>query len=455
MALNPWGSIGSPAEQTAALLRSRGIHASYDDESGAHRYFRGGGDDEGVGRRVFGSPWGEDGAPNFTTVDIGGRAFSRLGGDPNTDFASRMAYEPFSQNVKYDPTYGWVLPQELMYSPEAGYFYTGGGSSIFDDPFVKWATDGKHGGYQEIAGNAPVVAAAALAGAGAAGLAGYGPLAAGAGTTAGATGLGATELSALAEGAGLGATTPAASGFITPAGAGLGAETAGFAGSVGSPLATGAGALPAWAETAGAAGGASAGIGGAGTGLMAGAAPTAGAAASGTALSRIIDGTASNADWLSVLGTAGATGLGMFAANQQSNSLERLAEQTRAERAPFLNQATGWLNNPDSYWQGPGQASLDANLRRLSASHGNPISSPTALGIASQAGLQDWRNAWSTAGNLGLGGQDIRAQLGGGAAQADANMLSIGGRGLSEILNPPRKELSLADFALLIGGQRV
>ena len=287
---------------------------------------------------------------------------------------------------------------------------------------------------------------------------GYGPYIAGAGIGAvAAAGVGAGAGSGLAAGGsaplveGGGSLTMGgpASGFMTPAGEALVPNTAGFAGSVGSPIATGAGALPEWAAGAPAAGATTAG-GGAIPGTVA----ASGAAGTGTALSRIIDGTASNADWLSVLGTAGATGLGMFAANQQGNSLERLAAQTRAERAPFLNQATGWLQNPDSYWQGPGQASLDANLRRLSASHGNPISSPTALGIASQAGLQDWRNAWSTAGNLGLGGQDIRANLGAGAAQADANLLSIGGRGLSEILNPPRKELSLADFALMIGGQR-
>jgi hypothetical protein len=40
---------------------------------------------------------------------------------------------------------------------------------------------------------------------------------------------------------------------------------------------------------------------------------------------------------------------------------------------------------------GPGAASLDATLRRLSVG-GNPIGDPTKLGIATQAGLQNWQS---------------------------------------------------------------
>mgnify|MGYP001593041012 CR=1 FL=1 len=175
-----------------------------------------------------------------------------------------------------------------------------------------------------------------------------------------------------------------------------------------------------------------------------------------SAISRIIDGTATTADWVFVLGTAGATGLGTFSANQRSNSLEKLAEQNRAERAPFLGAATNWLNNPEAYWSGPGQASLDANLRRLSASHGNPISSPTALGIASKAGLMDWRDAVTGFGNMGLSGADTRANLGIGAAGAQADIWGNLAGGISDIVNPRR---SLADvmkeYSLMVGGARV
>ena len=182
----------------------------------------------------------------------------------------------------------------------------------------------------------------------------------------------------------------------------------------------------------------------------------AGGVAAGSAISRIIDGTATTADWVSVLGTAGATGLGMFSANQKSNSLERLAAENRADRAPFLGAATNWLNNPEAYWSGPGQASLDANLRRLSASHGNPISSPTALGIASKAGLMDWRDAVTGFGNMGLSGADTRANLGIGAAGAQADIWGNLAGGISDIVNPRRSLADLMrDYSLMVGGARV
>ena len=444
LADNVWGTRGDPNDEFNQWLTARGLRRSAGEDGGTN-WFRG-------DRKIIGSPFGEEGRPTFNTANIGGVDYTRLGTDPEAFRAGNQGFDEFSQTARYDPTYGWIAPTDAYNS----FVGANNNSPLYDKLFKA----------------APIIAGAALTAGAASGA--LGGVAAGAtegataGGLAGAAGSAAPVMGAGALGSGYSGAGLAGGGFSLGGSAALAPEAVGglaamgggtsalgtglaasqFAGSVGSPVATGAAAMPEWAA-AGASGAAAPGLGGGGN-----PAPPPAAAPTGSALSRIIDGTASNADWLSVLGTAGATGLGMFAANQQSNSLERLAEQTRAERAPFLNQATGWLNNPDSYWQGPGQASLDANLRRLSASHGNPISSPTALGIASQAGLQDWRNAWSTAGNLGLGGQDIRAGLGAGAAQADANMLSIGGRGLSDILNPPRKELSLADFALLIGGQR-
>jgi len=273
-------------------------------------------------------------------------------------------------------------------------------------------------------------------GAGLAGLAG-GVGAAG----AGAAELGTGELAGLAAGAGLGETGGAAGslGFMTPAGAAVDPALAagGFAGSVGAPLATGAAALPEWATTAGAVGGAAAapsvlGTGGGG----------AGGAASGSALSRIIDGTATTADWVSVLGTAGATGLGMFSANQLSNSLTDLANRNRAERAPFLAAGTSYLD-PQAWIQGPGQEFTKGTLQGLSAQYGNPIGSPTAMGIATDAAMRNWLSGVNTLGTLGLSGQGIQANLGAQAAGAQGDVWGNLAGGISNIVNPPR---SLSDL---------
>jgi hypothetical protein len=133
----------------------------------------------------------------------------------------------------------------------------------------------------------------------------------------------------------------------------------------------------------------------------------------------------------------------MYSANQQSGALERLAEQSRADRAPYLQASQGWLANPQSYIEGPGQAALQGTLAGLSAKFGNPIGSGTALQLATGAGLQNWQNAVTGFGNLGLSGEDTRAQLGMGAAQAGADMWGNLGGGISRVVNPPR---SLADL---------
>lgn len=185
------------------------------------------------------------------------------------------------------------------------------------------------------------------------------------------------------------------------------------------------------------------GIGGAGTvgGLAApavggAAASTLAPVAGGSALSRVLNGGATAADWLSIAGIVGATGLGAYGAGKQADALTDIANQSRADRAPFLGKANEWLANPQAYIEGPGMASMDATLKRLSAERGNPIDSPTALGLATQAGMQDWRNAVTGFANIGLSGEDSRNSLLANAAGADAGKLSALGYGLGELTQP-------------------
>jgi len=151
------------------------------------------------------------------------------------------------------------------------------------------------------------------------------------------------------------------------------------------------------------------------------------------------------------LGNLLAAGLGAYGANRQANSLMDIANQARADRQPYLNASLSYLTNPNAYFAGPGKSAMDATLRGLSASVGNPIGSPTAMGIATEAGLKDWRNAVTGFGNMGLAGQDTRASLQAQAAQADAGALNALGYGLNSVLNP---QPSLTDVvkALNLGG---
>ena len=65
----------------------------------------------------------------------------------------------------------------------------------------------------------------------------------------------------------------------------------------------------------------------------------AGAGAAGSALSRILDGTATTADWTSLAGTVGSTGLGLLGAREQAKTLKELAEkQMAAEQGRYVEQ---------------------------------------------------------------------------------------------------------------------
>jgi hypothetical protein len=243
------------------------------------------------------------------------------------------------------------------------------------------------------------------------------------GTVSGSPGLAAGSFNSAGLGAGGASAVP---GLTAPAGVtGAGALSAGsFVGESIYPVLGGASAAT--------------GATGLGSSSAGSVAPTTAAAGGGTALSRVLGGNGSGADWASIVGTLGATGLGIYGAGQHADALRDIANQARADRAPFLNASTGWLANPDSYWQGPGKTALDANLRALSANGaGNPIDQPTSLGIATQAGLADWRNAVTGFGNLGLAGEDSRNNLMAGAAGAENGIYNSLGYGLSQLTNPP------------------
>ena len=133
----------------------------------------------------------------------------------------------------------------------------------------------------------------------------------------------------------------------------------------------------------------------------------------------------------------------MFSANQQANTLERLAAENRADRLPYLQASQGYLADPESYVSGPGAAAMKGTLAGLSAKFGNPIGSPTAMAISNEAALRDWRDAVTGFGNMGLSGADTRANLGMAGATADANKWTTLAGGISNVVNPPR---SLADL---------
>ena len=200
--------------------------------------------------------------------------------------------------------------------------------------------------------------------------------------------------------------------------------------SAGDVLATGAsegGALVDGAMTTGATSG--------GSGAMSGGAVE--AAATGTALSKLMDGTASPVDYASIAGILGATGLGIAGSNNASDNYSDLASQILAKHQPFLDQSLAWMKDPNAYFMGPGKSALDANLAALSV-HGNPATSPWALGTANEAALKNWQNAVLGFGNVGLGGTGASANATGKSIDAGSDIYNALGWGLDQITNPPK-----------------
>jgi hypothetical protein len=136
----------------------------------------------------------------------------------------------------------------------------------------------------------------------------------------------------------------------------------------------------------------------------------------------------------------------MYSSNKMADTIRGISAENRADRLPYLNASLGYLNDPASYGAGPGMAATKNVLGALGAKFGNPIGSGTALQLATDAGLRDWREAVTGFGNMGLSGADTRARLGVEGAQANADVYSNLAGGISELINPKPRQQTLADL---------
>lgn len=104
----------------------------------------------------------------------------------------------------------------------------------------------------------------------------------------------------------------------------------------------------------------------------------------GTAMSRILDGTATTADWLSVGGNLAGTGLGIAGARNQANAFNNLASQYMAFGAPSraryeASMTPGFDPNSIPGYSGAVDTASKGILARLSATGGNPYGNPGGL----------------------------------------------------------------------------
>ena len=151
-----------------------------------------------------------------------------------------------------------------------------------------------------------------------------------------------------------------------------------------------------------------------------------------------------------ILGVLGSTGLGIYGSDKYADTLKAIADQSRADRQPFLDKSLEWLNNPAAYTAGPGAAGVDAALRGLSV-NGNPFGSATSLALAGDVANKNWQNAVTGFGNLGLSGSDSRNAMLAGAANANSGKYDAVGYGLENLFNPKQQGTNPYDLMKMFG----
>lgn len=166
----------------------------------------------------------------------------------------------------------------------------------------------------------------------------------------------------------------------------------------------------------------------------------------GSALSRILDGTATTSDWASVLGSAGSTALGVLGSQAQTGALKDMQDKYLALGAPSrarleASYAPGYSVFDDAATRDAATRAADISARSYSAHGGNPFGNPTAQSGIYQsvlAGvglpqLNTYRSQNASSGQLGL---NTAGTASAGVAGSTDNLYNSLGYGLGQLTQP-------------------
>lgn len=174
-------------------------------------------------------------------------------------------------------------------------------------------------------------------------------------------------------------------------------------------------------------------------------------------------GSGGGTDWMKLLGGLGAAGLGAYASNKQTNSLEDMAKRYEGYGAPYRQRLSDLYANPSSFLSSPEvKTSVDQgtnSLMRSLSMTGNPFGSGNALTQGqSYASDQLFGKLGQEKDRLaGFGGlSSYNAAAPGVATNAigsSSNTYNALGSGLGNIFNPPKTEAqTMADFMKAMKG---
>jgi len=181
---------------------------------------------------------------------------------------------------------------------------------------------------------------------------------------------------------------------------------------------------------------------------------TVGTAATGTALQRILDGSATTQDYLTLTGQVAPAALGMYASGQQTDALTGLANKYMEMGAPYRSRLEEISADPSQFYESPqAQQATESVLRRLSATHGNVAGSPYAQALTTDALFGQYgQERDRLAGYGGLTQYNAAAP---GAATAaigsQANFYNALGGGIADVTTPRTQPRTLAEI-LRAGG---
>jgi hypothetical protein len=178
---------------------------------------------------------------------------------------------------------------------------------------------------------------------------------------------------------------------------------------------------------------------------LGGSALTAASTVAKSALSKILDGSATADDYLKAAGSIAPGILGMIGANQQSNTLQGISDKYLAMGAPFRDRLEQTFQPGYSLMNEPGfKDALDVSsqgvLRNLSAKAGNPYENPGSVSeaqkyVTGSLALPQLNTMRSQLGTFGQLGTNMAGTADMAGANASGGALNAVGYGLSNLLN--------------------
>jgi len=170
------------------------------------------------------------------------------------------------------------------------------------------------------------------------------------------------------------------------------------------------------------------------------------AASTGSALSRIMDGTATTADYTSLAGILGSTGLGILGANQQADASRDVADKYLAMGAPYRDRlaasyAPGFSMADQPDFMNALDIGANAAARATSAKVGNPVDNPGAYAemqkyISGSLALPQLNTYRSQLGSFGQLGTAVAGANDTSAANQTGSMYNALGYGLGNLTQP-------------------